>query len=361
MMISMKKIMILFVIFVFLPFIVWAGPVAEITGTLTGGGLGGSIAASCGDGIVSNSEQCDGSNLNGQSCASLGYTSGTLSCTNNCTFDKSGCSSGGGGGGGGGGNFFGGGSTGGAIVPKCPTCLSPSDWSSCTNNQQMRTVYYCNATTNYTCKSYSETQYCEISQPSVAPVVSASVAEAAIKDANQTIKTAKTEGKNTTYAENLLNQAQNTYNNGDYSTAKTLADQAKTAVESAEIIKAETFQIGITWIILIGLFGIFVSLIIITPRFMYKELKSADLISVKHIGKKILLKCYLDPVKKYSTGDVAYRIAHEIKPSTIYEKLIAIGRNLTILPDIKYLVYGKVHKLGEEDIYMKIQKIKPFM
>lgn len=45
----------------------------------------------CGDGIINGSEQCDGSALNGQSCASNGYDEGTLGCTSGCVYDFSGC------------------------------------------------------------------------------------------------------------------------------------------------------------------------------------------------------------------------------------------------------------------------------
>lgn len=45
----------------------------------------------CGNGNIDTGEQCDGSNLNGQSCASQGYTGGSLGCTSTCTFDASGC------------------------------------------------------------------------------------------------------------------------------------------------------------------------------------------------------------------------------------------------------------------------------
>jgi len=61
---------------------------------------------SCGNNIVETGEQCDGTNLSGQTCVGLGYTRGTLSCTASCTFDTSACTSppappsGGGGGGG---------------------------------------------------------------------------------------------------------------------------------------------------------------------------------------------------------------------------------------------------------------------
>lgn len=65
----------------------------------------------CGNGIIDPGEQCDGANLNNQTCQTLGWTSGTLTCSGICMFDTSGCSNpgpgpgpgpGGGGGGGGG-------------------------------------------------------------------------------------------------------------------------------------------------------------------------------------------------------------------------------------------------------------------
>ena len=44
----------------------------------------------CGDGVVAGGEDCDGANLNGQSCTSLGYDSGSLRCAS-CAFDTSRC------------------------------------------------------------------------------------------------------------------------------------------------------------------------------------------------------------------------------------------------------------------------------
>lgn len=44
----------------------------------------------CGDGIIAGGEECDGNNLGGQSCASLGYDSGTLRCSG-CTLNVSSC------------------------------------------------------------------------------------------------------------------------------------------------------------------------------------------------------------------------------------------------------------------------------
>ena len=49
-------------------------------------------ASSCGDGIIDAGEDCDGINLNGESCESQGCGSGTLLCLN-CNFLFSECSS----------------------------------------------------------------------------------------------------------------------------------------------------------------------------------------------------------------------------------------------------------------------------
>jgi len=47
----------------------------------------------CGDGLPNGTdgEQCDGNNLDGNSCESLGYTGGTLTCAADCTFEVSAC------------------------------------------------------------------------------------------------------------------------------------------------------------------------------------------------------------------------------------------------------------------------------
>ena len=61
----------------------------------------------CGNGVIDSGEECDGSNLAGQTCSSRGFSGGSLSCNSNCTINTSQCTSapppsGGGGGGGGG-------------------------------------------------------------------------------------------------------------------------------------------------------------------------------------------------------------------------------------------------------------------
>jgi hypothetical protein len=52
-----------------------------------------SVPSTCGNGVVDAGEQCDGSNLNGQTCASQGFSGGTLSCTASCAFDTAQCTS----------------------------------------------------------------------------------------------------------------------------------------------------------------------------------------------------------------------------------------------------------------------------
>ena len=55
---------------------------------------GGSVAAECGNGVAEGSEMCDGSDKNGETCASatMGVLSeGTLGCTARCNFDVSEC------------------------------------------------------------------------------------------------------------------------------------------------------------------------------------------------------------------------------------------------------------------------------
>jgi hypothetical protein len=46
----------------------------------------------CGNGIIEGGEDCEGSDLNGQTCETLGYGPGTLACDIACSFDTFGCS-----------------------------------------------------------------------------------------------------------------------------------------------------------------------------------------------------------------------------------------------------------------------------
>lgn len=46
----------------------------------------------CGDGVQDPGEECDGDDLGGETCESIGLGTGTLGCTENCMFDTSECS-----------------------------------------------------------------------------------------------------------------------------------------------------------------------------------------------------------------------------------------------------------------------------
>jgi hypothetical protein len=45
----------------------------------------------CGNGRLDRGEQCDGTNLFGRTCETLGFTGGELACRPDCLFDNSGC------------------------------------------------------------------------------------------------------------------------------------------------------------------------------------------------------------------------------------------------------------------------------
>jgi hypothetical protein len=45
----------------------------------------------CGNGIAEGTEECDGADLRSQTCESVGFAGGTLSCAQNCTFETSNC------------------------------------------------------------------------------------------------------------------------------------------------------------------------------------------------------------------------------------------------------------------------------
>lgn len=62
-----------------------SGQVCDSNGSCVGGGQ-------CGNSSVDPGEVCDGNNLGGETCTSLGSGSGTLACSSNCqTFDVTGC------------------------------------------------------------------------------------------------------------------------------------------------------------------------------------------------------------------------------------------------------------------------------
>jgi hypothetical protein len=56
----------------------------------TGGCVPG-VLTTCGNGVKETAEPCDGLDLGGATCESLGFLRGTLACTTGCGYDVSGC------------------------------------------------------------------------------------------------------------------------------------------------------------------------------------------------------------------------------------------------------------------------------
>jgi hypothetical protein len=57
-----------------------------------GDGIGDACAGpDCGNGILEGDEDCDGTDFGGQSCTSLGFDGGSLTCDLSCSIDTSGC------------------------------------------------------------------------------------------------------------------------------------------------------------------------------------------------------------------------------------------------------------------------------
>jgi hypothetical protein len=66
--------------------------VTASTDAIAGALVDGGVLPECGDDSVNVAgEQCDGSDLDGYSCASLGHLGGSLGCDASCNFDVSGC------------------------------------------------------------------------------------------------------------------------------------------------------------------------------------------------------------------------------------------------------------------------------
>jgi len=64
---------------------------ADEVADIAAAGSDGKASDSCGDGVVDDGEECDGADLDGETCESLGAGTGTLSCSEHCTFDDVAC------------------------------------------------------------------------------------------------------------------------------------------------------------------------------------------------------------------------------------------------------------------------------
>jgi hypothetical protein len=63
----------------------------EASVTLSSEGVGTGPSSECGNGRAEEAEECDGADLEGMTCESLGYMPGLLACSVSCTFDISMC------------------------------------------------------------------------------------------------------------------------------------------------------------------------------------------------------------------------------------------------------------------------------
>jgi hypothetical protein len=61
-------------------------------GTAGTGALPRPAAASCGDAVIDEGEQCDDTALGSATCAAFGFSRGRLRCDRSCHYDTSGCS-----------------------------------------------------------------------------------------------------------------------------------------------------------------------------------------------------------------------------------------------------------------------------
>jgi len=52
-----------------------------------------SCVATCGNNVAETNESCDGTDLNGATCVTLGYSAGVLACNGTCGFNTAGCTS----------------------------------------------------------------------------------------------------------------------------------------------------------------------------------------------------------------------------------------------------------------------------
>jgi len=337
----MRAILILIPILLLLPAVAMSAPGAEIGGNLSAGGISGNITHVCGDGVILGSEECDGSNLNGKTCQSLGYVSGALACKADCTFDKSACISSPGGGGGS--SSFGGGGL------SCPTCPNATSWSTCTSSKQTRTAYRCNATTNYTCQSYTESQSCTVPAKPTTNITETD-ASTAISSAESAIADAKAQDRNTTTAEAKLAEARTAFTSKNWTNAKSLADSAAQMARTAPVIPSPTpSALPIEWILAGLAIVVAASLGTTFMMFRYEHVPDATTITRRHAGKRVLLHSPLDPIKSYPNGDVVFRMQ---------KGLVGIGNRISPRPSTRYRVWGKVHTTDGQP-YVRIHRLEP--
>jgi len=107
----------------------------------------------------------------------------------------------------------------------CPTCPPATQFGKCSNSLQTRTIYTCDASTNYLCQAKSDSQSCTVSP--------ADTAFDAINAARDAIATASGKGNDVSEATTKLDEAELAYANKDYAAAQAAAIAAKNLAESS--------------------------------------------------------------------------------------------------------------------------------
>src|SRR5262249_7036592 len=67
------------------------GPPPADAGAADAGASDAGTASLCGNGTIDGTEQCDGTMLGTGTCVTEGFTTGTLACLSDCTYDTMGC------------------------------------------------------------------------------------------------------------------------------------------------------------------------------------------------------------------------------------------------------------------------------
>jgi PGF-pre-PGF domain-containing protein len=133
----------------------------------------------------------------------------------------------------------------------CPQ--APSEWSACIADKQNRTEYKCTVGI-WKCEPITITKSC----------VSRETAENAIKEAENAIAIARTKNKNVTEAENYLTQARNAFAQGNFEAAKTAADMS--VVAAGRAAELPTFVFPLIPVILIVIAAVAIVIVFLVWR-----------------------------------------------------------------------------------------------
>jgi cysteine-rich repeat protein len=196
--------------------------------TAAAGGAGGPTLPICGDNVTETGEDCDNTDMGGATCISQGFTGGTLKCNADCTFDTSSCTA--------------------------AVC----------GNDKVEGTEVCDGTdlAGETCIGQGFTggtlkcaEDCTLDTSSCisGAVVTAEDAEVAITKAQQDITTAQGQGKDITDATLKINEAKAALDSEDYATAKAKAEAASLAAQTATLKQApgpSVVMMGVAVIIL---------------------------------------------------------------------------------------------------------------